>query len=123
MSYDVTTRKKHNYLHATITGENSEANVRRYFEQLAREAAQAKCRRLLIEERLEGPRLDSQSVFRIAAEGSPKFRGVFRKIAFVDVYAEDHSMKNAEAVASNRGLPVRIFNTVAEADEWLQAPG
>ncbi|MGB5334950.1 MAG: hypothetical protein WBN07_04985, partial [Woeseiaceae bacterium] len=61
MSYDVATRKEHNYLHATITGENSEATVRRYFEQLAREAAQAKCRRLLIEERLEGPRLDSQS--------------------------------------------------------------
>lgn len=78
---------------------------------------------MLIEERLEGPRLDSQSVFSIAAEGSAKFRGLFRKIAYVDIYAEDSSMKNAEAVASNRGMPVRLFRTVAEADKWMRDPG
>ena len=123
MSYEINFKQEHNYLHATVTGQNSEQAVNRYLEQVMREALVNKVRRLLIEERLEGPRLDTTSVFGIAAEGSVKYRAVaWQKIAYVDIYVEDSSMKNVEAVASNRGMPLRIFSTVAEAAQWLQEP-
>ncbi len=106
-------------MYAKVTGENSKENVRLYLEELVQECENAKCRRLLIEELLEGPRLDSMSVFDIASEGSQKSRALLRAIAYVDVHAEGSSMKNAESFATNRGLNVRVFRTVAEAENWL----
>lgn len=119
MSYDLEITNTRDYLYARITGKNSKENVRLYLEELVQECAKAKCRHLLIEERLEGPRLDSMSVFDIASEGSVKSRSLLRAVAYVDTYAEGSSMKNAETFAANRGLNVRVFRTVAEAKKWL----
>lgn len=123
MSYDLTISKKRNYLHAKVTGKNSEENVKGYLEELAQKCKETKCRRLLIEERLEGPRLGSLSVFDIASEGSAKSRGIFGAIAYVDLRAENTSMQNAEHVAVNRGMPVKVFPTVAGAEKWLMEQG
>ena len=79
----------------------------------------ANCSRLLIEERLEGPRLDTLEVFGIASEESGRVFGVLRAIAYVDINAEGDLMEFAENVAVNRGLPVRTFSTLAEAHKWL----
>lgn len=119
MSYDLTCRKKHNYLHARVTGQNSEEIVKRYMQEVVQECNDAKCHCLLIEEALEGPRLDTLSVFDIASEGSAESRGLFKAIAYVDVCAEGELMEFAETVAVNRGLPVRVFPTVAEAKKWI----
>jgi len=40
-------------------------------------------------------------------------------MAYVDLNAEGDVMRFAEDVAVNRGFPVRVFPTVAAADEWL----
>ena len=119
MSYALTISKKHNYLHARVQGQNSEENVRRYLEEVVQECKNAKCPRLLIEEQLEGPRLGASSVFEIASEGSFKTFGLFSAIAYVDIRAEDESMQFTETVAVNRGLPIRVFPTVTEAEKWL----
>jgi hypothetical protein len=37
----------------------------------------------------------------------------------VDVHAEGSLMQFAETVAVNRSLPVRVFATVVDAEEWL----
>lgn len=119
MSYALTVSKKHNYLHAKVQGQNSEENVKRYLEEVVQECKDAKCRRLLIEEQLEGPRLGAFSVFEIASEGSFKTIGLFSAIAYVDTRAEGESMLFTETAAVNRGLPIRVFQTVTEAEEWL----
>lgn len=119
MSYNLKISKKRGYLHARVTGENSKENVRLYLQELTRECEKAECRRLLIEERLEGPRLDATSVFEIVSDGSKKSRAFLRAIAYVDVYAEGPSMKNAESFATNRGLNVQLFSEVSEAKRWL----
>ena len=75
--------------------------------------------RLLIEERLEGPRLNVRKVFEIASEESQRAVGVLRAIAYVDINAEGDLMKFAETVAVNRALRVQIFSTIAEAQKWL----
>lgn len=43
----------------------------------------------------------------------------FEAIAFVDLNAQGDLMQFAETVAVNRGLPVNVFPTVAEAEAWL----
>jgi hypothetical protein len=37
----------------------------------------------------------------------------------VDVNAGGDLMKFAETVANNRGIPMNLFKTVAEAEAWL----
>jgi hypothetical protein len=119
MSYNLEIVSRHGYLRAKVTGKNTKENVMRYMEELVLECKRSKCRCLLIEEQLEGPRLDTNSVFDIASEGSQKSRAQFRAIAYVDTFAESSSMKNAEAFASNRGLNVGVFKKVDEAENWL----
>jgi hypothetical protein len=119
MSYRLSITRKPTYLHATVTGTNSEDNVARYLGEIRRECAGRGCFQVLIEERLDGPRLGTMSVFRIAAEGSSRAEGQFKAIAYVDVNAKGKLMAFAETVAVNRGLPVRVFASVAEAEKWL----
>jgi hypothetical protein len=84
-----------------------------------RECEARQCFNVLIEERLTGRRLETWDVYQIASDNSALARGVFRSIAYVDVNAGGDLMKFAETVANNRGVPINLFATVAEADAWL----
>jgi hypothetical protein len=119
MTYNLTIKQMPTYLHAIITGQNTKENVAQYLENILHECFKVNCFNLLIEERLEGPRLDTLDVFEIASDGAGKARGKLGKIAYVDVCAEGDFMKFAENVAFNRGLRVSVFRTVAEAENWL----
>ena len=88
ISYKLTIIQKPTYLHAIVTGLNSRENVARYLEEVMRECTARGCFRVMIEERLEGPRLSTMDVFRVAAEGSSHARGNFEAIAYVDVNAQ-----------------------------------
>jgi hypothetical protein len=119
MSYKLTIKEKPGYLHAIVTGENSRETVAHYLDEILNECIVRQCRRLLIEERLEGPRLGTMNVFRIAAEGSERAQGNYEAIAYVDVNAKGDRMQFAETVALNRAIPVKVFATVNEAEQWL----
>jgi hypothetical protein len=119
MTYVLRIEPKNSYLHAIVTGANSLENVVGYMEQLAHECAARDCFRVLIEERLEGPRLQTMDVFRVASQSGKPLASQMRAIAFVDVNAVGDMMQFAEDVAVNRGLPVRMFQTVAQAEQWL----
>lgn len=119
MSYKLTITQKPTYLHAIVTGTNTKENVARYLEEIRGECTVRNCFRVLIEERLEGPRLSTMGVFEIASEGSKRAFGQFKAIAYVDVNSEGDLMKFAEDVAVNRGLPVTVFPSVSEARKWL----
>jgi len=119
MSYKLTLEQGPAYLHAIVTGYNSKDNVMRYLEEIRQECVARGCFRVLIEERFEGPRLDTIDVFQIAASGRDRALGVFQAIAYVDVNAVGDLMQFAETVAVNRGIPVRVFSAVADAKKWL----
>jgi hypothetical protein len=119
MSYELTLYQKTTFLHVVVIGKNSRGNVTRYLEEVRTECVARGCVRVLIEERLEGPRLEAMDVFEIAANGSSGASAVLRAIAYVDVNASGEMMKFAENVAVNRGVPVRLFSTVADAEQWL----
>lgn len=120
MTYELTIDQKPTYLHAIVTGHNSKENVARYLEEISHECISRRCFRVLIEERLEGPRLGTLEVFEIASEGSRRAFGMIKAMAYVDVNAEGDLMQFAETVAVNRMLPVTVFSTVADAEKWLR---
>jgi hypothetical protein len=119
MTYQLTFDQKPTYLHVIVTGLNSSENVAGYLKDILRECMARSCFRVLIEERLEGPRLEILDVFEIAAEGSGEANGMLEAIAYVDVKGASELMQFAETVAVNRGLPVAVFSTVADAERWL----
>jgi hypothetical protein len=120
MAYQLTFEAKPGYLHARVTGENTIENVKGYIAEIRRECAARGCAYLLVEERLEGPRFGVTKVYEIVSEGSARARGAFEAIAYVDVNTDGKLVGFAENVATNRGVPIRIFMTVAEAEEWLR---
>ena len=109
---------KPTYLHAIVTGSNTKDNVRQYLSEVSQECKARGYSRVLIEERLEGPRLSMMEVYAIVSEGSLRGGGQL-EIAFVDVNAEGDLMQFAETLAVNRAMHVRVFSTVAEAEEQL----
>lgn len=119
MPYELTIKPEGSFLHAVVTGTNEVDTVARYLDELRRACIARGCYRLLIEERLEGPRLSTFPVFKIASEGSERARGLMHAIAYVDVNAAGKLMDFAETVAVNRGLPLAVFATVEQAREWL----
>ena len=118
-SYKLTIIQKPTFLHAIITGLNTKENVMSYLEEIRRECTVRGSSRVLIEERLEGPRLSPIDVFEIAEAGSSRALGSCRTIAYVDVNAETDLMKFAETVATNRFLFVKVFSSVGAAEKWL----
>ena len=77
---------------------------------------------VLLEMNLVGPSMSTLSLFSVVAERTSQGRQL-KKIAYVDGSAE-RSLENkvfAETVAQNRGVNVRFFQSVAEAQEWRTA--
>jgi len=122
MSYKLTFEPKPNYLHAKVTGTHSREAVAAYLEEVRAACVSRGCPALLIEERLEGTRLNPLDVFEVVADVSERDLGELRAIAYVDVIAPQ-AQRFAETVAVNRGIPVAVFGTVAEAERWLAARG
>jgi hypothetical protein len=120
MSYKVNFEQKAGYLHAVVTGTNSKENVMSYLADILHECMNRECFRVLIEERLVGPRLNTTDVYEIASQGKNHAAERLPVIAYVDVNAtNESSMKFAEDVAVNRGKFVRVCPTVADAESWL----
>jgi len=123
MSYKLTIDQKPSYLHTVVTGQNNLENVQKYLEDIGRECVARNCPRVLIEERLEGPRLEAADVFDIASQGAKRSAGRLAAVAYVDVNAKGKLMQFAEDVAFNRGMPVKVFATVDAAEKWLLTSG
>lgn len=121
MAYKLTILPKPTYLHIIVTGKNTPENVARYLEEIQNVCVARNCRRVLIEERLDGSRLGTMDVFRIVKEQSESALGRFEAVAFVGVNAEGDNAQFAENVAVNRFIPARVFATVREAEQWLES--
>lgn len=119
MTYALTVEQKPTYLHVVITGRNNPENVEQYVADVFRECRARGCWKVLIEERLEGPRLGALEIFAIVSRGSARYVGLATAIAYVDVNAVGDTMQFAEDVAVNRAMPVKVFRSVDEAERWL----
>jgi hypothetical protein len=122
VTYELTIEAKPGYLHVIVRGDNTRENVARYMEEVVRECTLRQCFRVLVEERLAGPRLGTLDVFELVSTGATRFLRTLTAMAFVDVNARNQEMMQfAENVAVNRAFPVRVFPTVLAAGRWLQS--
>jgi hypothetical protein len=120
MDYKLIIEQKPSYLHFIVTGRNSKQTVIQYLDEILVECKARNCSRILIEERLEGPRLGTLDIFKIVSEASVEVARILKVIAYVDVNAVSNLMQFAETVAVNRSIPMTVFSTVADAEQWLQ---
>jgi hypothetical protein len=123
MSYTLSIEEHPTYLHFRVIGKNTLETVRRYLFEIYTICVERHFSTVLIEENLEGPGLSLDEIFKIASEGSQRKSLPVHRVAYIDLNPE-HSMANmefAKSVAVNRGLEVRVFATVAEAQEWLNS--
>ena len=123
MSFELDIKKRDNFLHVRVTGENSAETVVGYMMAVRDECERHDCCRVLIEENLEGPRFDEMEIFALITSGHSEALGFFDAIAYVDAQQDFAKVKFAETVAVNRGIPVAVFDTVEEAANWLQHRG
>jgi hypothetical protein len=119
LQYSIEMRSTPTHLHFTVTGVNTRDHILRYMDDVVQQALALGRRALLVEERLDGPRLQTMDVFEIMSQGSERLRGLFDSVAYVDVNRVGQLMAFAEDVAVNRGFPLRTFGTVEEAERWL----
>jgi hypothetical protein len=123
VAYELKVEQKPGYLHFTVSGRNTPDNVSRYIEEVMRECSARHCFRILIEERLVGPRLGTMEVFTLVSAGAKRYHGMLEALAYVDMNDEGGVMRFAEDIAVNRGIPVRVFRTLEGAEKWLLAQG
>lgn len=121
MSYHLTIEEKPSYLHAKVTGTRTAENARRFLVEAHAACVRRNCSALLLEMNLTGPSLSPTSIFDVISERSPD--GLkFDKIAYVEAGSEGdpQQAKFAETVAVNRGVRVRLFRKLEDAERWIR---
>jgi hypothetical protein len=110
------------YLVATATGSRTPANARSFLAQAYEACVRSGRQAVLLVMRLEGPSLDRSAIFSVISGGAPDGLKL-RRIAYVDLRAADPAGPLFAAdVATNRGVNVRLFGTVEQAELWLETP-
>ena len=125
MRYEFTVEQKPTHLHVRVSGENTPPTIAKYLADTREACARLRCPFVLIEEHLVGPPLNTVQIFGVVTEGSKNVWPTVQRVAFVDASPERDRAGNrfAETVAVNRGVNVRVFDTVGEAERWLTERG
>ena len=120
--YEISYHSKPTYLHAIITGDCNKVNVLGFLEEVVSKCFELNHKKVLFEERLIGPRIETEDVYRIVSGMCAKVDGFFEAVAFVDTEAESViNTKFAESIADRRGIPLRVFFKVEDAKKWLNS--
>ncbi|MDI6742058.1 MAG: hypothetical protein QMD11_04885 [Smithella sp.] len=119
MAYTITVIHKQDYVHFIVEGENTLENTINYLMEIHEESVAKKYKRILIEERLEGPLLGTMDIYDIVSKASQDFFGSFSAIAYVDIQIDSKTINFIENLGVNRSLPLHAFSTVEKAEKWL----
>ena len=119
MSFELTLENRGDYLYFHVTGPNSPESVAGYMNRIREECEKQDCHRILIDENLEGARLDMMEMFALITGGTSEALGFFDAIAYVDAQQDFEAVKFAETVAVNRGIPIVVFRSVEDAENWI----
>jgi hypothetical protein len=120
MDYQLAYEKCPSYLHAKVTGTTSRRTVPAYMKDILQECEKRDCFRVLVGDCLGGPSFDAMDVYEAASEVSKRVLGGFEAMAYVASMGD--LARFAENIVVNRGMPVAIFDNVADAEAWLMQP-
>ena len=108
------------YLHATVIGPRTREFASRFFREIPERCAQLRCRRVLIEMRLEGEPLNVSTILDLARHFIAEIKGQcdpISAVAFVGPYPD--IPKLAEIASANRAVQIAGFTEVSSAEGWL----
>ena len=102
-------------------GDTTAEDVAEYLAEGLKKCVELCCPNLLIEENLKGPSLGIFAVYEIVTKICLQAAAVVRQVAYVDISPEHKLEVNqfAETTAVNRGINVKLFKTVPEAENWI----
>ncbi len=123
MGYALNLAEGVGFLRIRVTGENDPETVRRYLREVYDVCAKLGSPAVLIEENLLGPSVKPVDAYRLISDASAQTAPVLLRIAYVDLNHEHSAsvLELGEAVAKDRGVNIRLFRSVAAAEEWLAA--
>ena len=109
------------FLYVTVTGDNTPQRLRTCTTEIPQACIKHQKLRVLVVARLSGSELTMLEVYKGVATVSDNAAGLGMRVAYVD---EDpsrraDSMLLAEDVAHSRGVALRTFREVQEAERWL----
>ena len=119
--YQLTLEERPGYLRAKVVGERTRENALRFLEEAYSACVMSGHSALLLEMGFSGPSLDTMSVLEVISQRAPDGMKL-RKIAYVEPSAADADPAMpyfAEQAAINRGVNVRLFQSVDAAAAWL----
>jgi hypothetical protein len=121
MSYTLKIRANGVFMHVTVEGDRTFESINGYLAEIQKTCQERHCSHVLIEENLLGPDLNIIDVYTIVDKASPLAAQTMRQIAYVDVNpAHDMGISQfVETVAKNRGVNVKSFGNVRNAENWL----
>jgi len=124
MSYDLVIEEKPPYLHAKVSGTHNEQNAHRFLVDVHEAWVERNYSAVLLEMNFSGPSLGVLGIFNVISDRAPHAVGL-KRIAYVDGGSghDADQARFAETVARNRGVNVRLFGTVGEAEGWLRELG
>ena len=121
MTYSFIVEVKPTYLHARGYGEQTEVNSRQFLIDAYQACVEHNMGRLLVEMCFTGKALSVAGAYSVVVDRSHD-GSMLKSIAYVDANPA-HAVEMAEfaeTVAKNRGVNVRLFESVAAAERWLQ---
>ncbi len=123
MSYSLNIEHKEDYLHVSVYGECTLANVLSYFEEVYGACILYRCSNVLIEQHLTGPNLDTFDIFVVVTKNHNSAKNIGLRLAFVDTHTKHDAqgLRFGENLAQIRGVNVRVFYTYEphKMVEWL----
>ncbi len=120
-AHTLAVESKGSFLHCVVRGENGRETVLAYFHEIKEACRIRDCYRVLVEERLDGPRLPPQALLQLMAEVAAMAGATFEMLAYVDVHAASDTIARLAGQVIQPGAAVGVFATVAEAERWLRA--
>ena len=118
--YTIQMEDRGDYLYAVIGGKKLTPEIAKlYWDEIAEECFRLEKSKLLIEkdflETVSAPEMLAMGVYlgSILAD---------KKIAFIDRYKNESINELGKKIARNRGVLMRVFQNVKEAEEWLSLP-
>lgn len=120
--YELTLEEKPAYLHARVVGPRTPENALRYLDEVYAACQRTGIVNVLLEMAFSGPSLGPSGIFKVI-ENASAHGATLGRIAYVEASADGRQRARfAETVAINRAVNIRLFDDVAQAARWLEAP-
>jgi hypothetical protein len=115
----ITFEPRNQYLYVLVEGESQNYHVmKQYWQNIAQKRSEHNCRRVLLENDIHAA-VTMTDMFYIVSE-LPGMGFSPSRLAVVDRNPEHGQINEfAEVVALNRGVRMRTFSRVRDAEEWL----